>query len=203
MTRGSRSKDAIDERRTRRRGVLLGAPPLGFSTKRAVRRFAHGVLLGALALACSAKPNRTRDAAIVTGVAVAAAAAYRATGGCWAQCQPGLYCNERTGMCEELPPGTGPGASLSPDPEPSPWWEAGDAACPAGSKLDRSPSEEGDAVILCKRPDGTHHGRATFFYSNGRRETEGEYRDGRPVGVWQHWDEDGTPTKTEDLGESK
>ena len=56
-------------------------------------------------------------------------------------------------------------------------------------------------MILCSRADGTPHGSATFFYPNGRREMHGEYRDGKPIGTWRHWDEDGTPGKSEQLGE--
>ncbi len=159
-------------------------------------------LCAGLACACGAKQNRTRDAAIGTGVALAAAGVYRATtGGCWAQCPPGRYCNRETGTCDEHPlaaPGVAP--SAAPAPQSSDWWEVGDAACPEGATLDKEPSPEGDPVIMCTRPDGTPHGPATFFYPNGRREMEGEYRDGKPVGTWKHWAEDGHATKTEELG---
>lgn len=156
----------------------------------------------ALTLACGSKPNRTRDAAIATGAVVAAAGVYRATtGGCWAQCSPGRYCNRQSGTCEELPRGVPATAAPPADNEVRAWWEAGDAACPQGATLDKTPSPEGDAVILCSRADGTPHGPATFFYANGRREMEGQYYDGKPVGTWKHWDEDGKPSKTEELGQ--
>lgn len=159
-----------------------------------------GLALG-LTAGCGSKPNRTRDAAVVTGAALVTAGVYRATtGGCWAQCTPGRYCNRKSGLCEELPRGAPPrAAAAAPVPEQN-WWEAGEAACPEGSTLNKDPSEEGDPVILCSRADGTPHGRATFFYSSGRREMEGEYRDGKAVGAWQHWDEDGKPGKLEQLG---
>jgi hypothetical protein len=38
-----------------------------------------------------------------TGAALAASAANRASGGCWALCTNGTSCNPRTGMCEEMP----------------------------------------------------------------------------------------------------
>ncbi|MCA9592536.1 MAG: hypothetical protein KC776_04470 [Myxococcales bacterium] len=160
------------------------------------RRVALLLACSAVAAACGSRPNRTRDAAIATGAAVAAAGVYRATtGGCWAACPPRRYCNSATGTCDEFPQGSPPVAAAAAAPEANDWWRAGDAACPEGAALD-----EDEPVILCTRPDGTPHGPATFFYSNGRRESEGEYRDGKPIGVWRHWDEDGHPTKTEDLG---
>ncbi len=108
-----------------------------------------------------------------------------------------------TGAAGERP-GAEPSRLETPAPGAPPasarWWEAGDAACPAGTRLDRTPSPEGDPVILCRRADGVPHGPATLFYPNGRREMEGEYREGKPAGVWRHFDEDGTPTKTERHG---
>jgi len=61
--------------------------------------------LAALALpACSSSAKYTVPAAAInTGIAVGAAAASRASGGCIAVCAYGTFCNPNTGLCETGP----------------------------------------------------------------------------------------------------
>ena len=40
---------------------------------------------------------------IMTSLALGSSAANRAAGGCYAVCQQGEACNEKTGLCEALP----------------------------------------------------------------------------------------------------
>src|SRR2546425_5968960 len=47
--------------------------------------------------------NTVAGAAIMTTLALGSSAASRASGGCWAVCQQGERCNEKTGLCEALP----------------------------------------------------------------------------------------------------
>jgi hypothetical protein len=47
--------------------------------------------------------NTVTGAVIMTTLALGSSAANRATGGCWAVCQQGERCNEKTGSCEVLP----------------------------------------------------------------------------------------------------
>lgn len=64
--------------------------------------------------------------------------------------------------------------------------------CFLGATLSRAPSEEGDPVTRCVLPDGTLHGRATFFYpGTQKREMEGSYSHGEPCGEWTFWDAQG------------
>jgi hypothetical protein len=62
-------------------------------------------LLPALALfSCHTGSSNTIAGALVTSsVALAASGANRAAGGCYAVCQQGEQCNEKTGLCEVLP----------------------------------------------------------------------------------------------------
>lgn len=61
--------------------------------------------LSALALlACHTGSSNTIAGAVLTSsVALAASGANRAAGGCYAVCQQGETCNEKTGLCEVLP----------------------------------------------------------------------------------------------------
>ena len=49
----------------------------------------------------SSAPYTIPAAAINSGLAVAASAVTRASGGCYAQCVAGTVCNPRTGFCEQ------------------------------------------------------------------------------------------------------
>jgi hypothetical protein len=69
-----------------------------------------GLLL--LALAACSHANRREfggpgtvagDAAAAAIVGVTAAGVSRAMGGCYAGCPPGTFCNNRSGLCDELP----------------------------------------------------------------------------------------------------
>jgi len=53
-----------------------------------------------LAAGCS---STLAGASVTTSAALAASAANRASGGCWALCTNGTSCNAKTGMCEVLP----------------------------------------------------------------------------------------------------
>ena len=62
------------------------------------------VLCVLAALAChTGSSNTVAGAAIMTTLALGSSAASRASGGCWAVCQQGEQCNEKTGLCEALP----------------------------------------------------------------------------------------------------
>jgi hypothetical protein len=65
-------------------------------------RLALAALLVLAACGSSAKYT-VPAAAINSGLAVGAAAASRATGGCIATCTNGTFCNPRTGLCETGP----------------------------------------------------------------------------------------------------
>ncbi|SRR5216684_3001542 len=71
-------------------------------------------LLGLLLLALAACGHANRrdfggpgtvagDAAAAAIVGVTAAGVSRAMGGCYAGCPPGTFCNNRSGLCDELP----------------------------------------------------------------------------------------------------
>ena len=38
---------------------------------------------------------------------------------------------------------------------------------------------------------GKEHGWTTTWYENGKKSSEGEWRNGEQVGVWTYWDRDG------------
>jgi antitoxin component YwqK of YwqJK toxin-antitoxin module len=74
-----------------------------------------------------------------------------------------------------------------PEPESVPqWWDAGDAACPEGAKIDGKAPPEGDE-IWCALPDGTKHGMWTWFYELDHKLSEGAYERDLPVGLWTTW----------------
>lgn len=57
-----------------------------------------------LALSCHTGTSNTISGAVVMStVALGASGANRAAGGCYAVCQQGERCNEKTGLCEVLP----------------------------------------------------------------------------------------------------
>jgi hypothetical protein len=73
-----------------------------------VPRLAAGALLLTVAAAVVACQSSGRYATPVyagtaTAVAVAGAAAVRASGGCWAECIAGTHCNHASGLCEREP----------------------------------------------------------------------------------------------------
>src|SRR6267143_4598789 len=52
------------------------------------------------ALSChTGSSNTAAGAVIMTTLALGSSAASRASGGCWAVCQQGERCNEKTGLC--------------------------------------------------------------------------------------------------------
>ena len=75
------------------------------------------VLLGALwisAVGCAADvaANKPAGAAAAVGFGVGAAAIYRATtGGCWADCRPGLVCDRPSGTCVPFEPSSAASAT--------------------------------------------------------------------------------------------
>ena len=72
------------------------------------------VLLAAFGCSADASANKTSGAAAAVGFGVGAAAVYRATtGGCWAECRPGLVCDRASGTCVPLEPDNTP-AGLVP-----------------------------------------------------------------------------------------
>lgn len=60
--------------------------------------------LGVLPACSSSAPHTLGAAAINTGLAVGAAGAQRAGGGCYAVCTNGTVCNAKTGLCEAASP---------------------------------------------------------------------------------------------------
>ena len=52
---------------------------------------------------CRAAPGAIIEALAWTAAAGAFSAANRATGGCYAHCTPGTFCNPDTGLCERVP----------------------------------------------------------------------------------------------------
>ncbi len=52
---------------------------------------------------CASAPNAVGTALMTTAVAAASSAASRAGGGCYASCPVGTYCQQSSGLCEELP----------------------------------------------------------------------------------------------------
>ncbi len=152
----------------------------------------------------------TRDKKLGAGVAVATgltgAAIYRATtGGCWAQCTHGKICDRKSGTCVDAvrdPHAAGAKASSTTGAASadSHWWED-ESPCPEGAALDRQSFEEDGRVMSCKTADGVENGRATFFFTNGRKQMEGSYCAGVPCRVWTNWDEDGAVNRVEEIGE--
>jgi hypothetical protein len=62
------------------------------------------LLCAAVLLSChTGSSNTVSGAVIMSSLALGASAANRASGGCYAVCQQGERCNEKTGMCEALP----------------------------------------------------------------------------------------------------
>lgn len=74
-------------------------------------------------------------------------------------------------------------------PERPGWWTA-PSPCPDGASLVGKPPPAGDEVV-CQRPDGTRHGRMTWWSGNGTKLSEGEYIDDVPTGHWVVWYENG------------
>jgi len=70
------------------------------------------------------------------------------------------------------------------------WWTA-TAPCPAGAQLVGAPPPAGDRV-WCEK-DGLQEGRATSFYPDGVRKSDGTYRAGELDGSWRQWFHDGKP----------
>ncbi len=66
---------------------------------------APAVLVIAAVAACTPSNSpKYANAAIGAGIAVASAGVYRAaTGGCWASCPMGTECDEKSGLCVDLP----------------------------------------------------------------------------------------------------
>ncbi len=150
----------------------------------------------------AATQDKKVGAGMAVGAGVAGAAVYRAaTGGCWAQCTHGMICDPVSGTCVDAPRrdrAHAPG--LPPADAASRWWEH-EPACPPGAALDRDGFDgEERRAILCRK-DGVPEGRATFFYSSGRKQEEGDNCAGKPCHRWTYWDEDGRVNHVEDLAE--
>jgi hypothetical protein len=64
----------------------------------------RAILAALLLTACKTGSSNTMlGAGVMTGAALGASAANRASGGCYAVCTNGTSCNTRTGLCEVLP----------------------------------------------------------------------------------------------------
>ena len=61
------------------------------------------IVLAAIAACHTGSSNTMAGAAIMTALAAGSSVASRASGGCYAVCQQGETCNEKTGLCEALP----------------------------------------------------------------------------------------------------
>ena len=95
---------------------------------RSVRCAPFAVLLLA-GCAADVSSNKAAGAVAAVGFGVAAAGVYRATtGGCWAECRPGLRCDQASGTCVPLEPSSAtrakPAVSAASAPE-----TLDDAAC--------------------------------------------------------------------------
>lgn len=169
-------------------------------------RLAPFVVALILCLSCEAATrNKSTGAAVAVGAGVTGAAVYRATtGGCWAQCTHGKVCDHRTGTCVDSIDGPSSGRkSLAAGADASlRWWDEA-TPCPPDASLDRRSFEDDGRVMACKNADGVEQGRATFFHSNGKKQTEGTYCTGKPCHLWTYWGEDGVLDHVEDLGEPK
>jgi hypothetical protein len=63
-----------------------------------------GLLCVLSVLSChTGSSNTVAGAIIMTTLALGSSAMSRSSGGCWAVCQQGERCNEKTGLCEALP----------------------------------------------------------------------------------------------------
>jgi len=51
---------------------------------------------------------------------------------------------------------------------------------------------ERDGVTYEQGAQKPYSGKMSSKYNNGNMKTEGEYKDGLPVGTWKFWDRDGT-----------
>ena len=60
-------------------------------------------LVFVLSAGCAASSAAVGSAVMTSAVAVGASAVSRAQGGCYAACPDGTACNEKTGLCDELP----------------------------------------------------------------------------------------------------
>jgi len=87
------------------------------------------------------------------------------------------------GLIGPPPPKENSWTPQSPQPK---WWEAGDKACPEGTKLVGLPPPSGQ-VVECARPNGIVDGLSSVWYPNGHEGTLTEYRDGKKNGRWLYW----------------
>lgn len=124
-----------------------------------VPRLAAGALLltaiTAAAAACQSagRYGTPANAAIATGVAVAGAAAVRATGGCWADCVAGTHCNHASGLCEREPtPTIGNAARPTHAARPPP--QVSSVSYPPGHEYD-VPAASSVADAGCEPGHGT------------------------------------------------
>lgn len=69
-----------------------------------MRRLLLAIALTTVVPSCRSTSDATVPAAVIfTTIAAASSLASRAAGGCYATCPSGTTCNERTGLCDELP----------------------------------------------------------------------------------------------------
>ncbi len=159
------------------------------------------VALLALPACGAAERDKKVGAGVALGAGVGAAAVYRATtGGCWAQCPSGLMCDRKSGTCVEaaqVSSGKDP-AMAAPATSEGAWWEK-ERPCPEGAELDRTGFDEERRVILCVNAAGVGQGPVTFFYPNGKKQSEGEHCNGKRCGLWTHWDEAGGVSRVEQV----
>jgi len=69
-----------------------------------------------------------------------------------------------------------------------------DGKCPDGSDPIGNPPPRGNKLECWnggQRGNRTRHGLATYWHDNGKKRSEGEYKNGKKHGEWTRWDDDG------------
>gem|GEM_PF-1880141 len=94
------------------------------------------------------------------------------------------------GQVAETVPETFQPPAEPPSPEEPGWWSRSVDVCPDDAVLAGDAPPAGDE-IWCQRPNGSKHGRWTWWADNGAKISEGEYLDDAPDGEWVVWYENG------------
>ena len=84
----------------------------------------------------------------------------------------------------------GPPAGRSSAPEPPPLAPAAARFCPPDTEQVGAQPPDG-GVVWCEDGDGIKQGPYRSWYDSGELEEEGQYQDGKRVGVWRFFDEKG------------
>ena len=94
------------------------------------------------------------------------------------------------GASAELCPESIPEA-IPEEPALVEWWADRAKACPSGAVIKGMAPPMGTEV-WCEKPDGTKHGRWTWWYGEGRPLSDGALdAEGKPNGPWIAWHESG------------